>query len=70
VDKGVLPALTSRLKIDRFINIAKIENKRVELISSSEKAERERERENRRVRERERETGFCASRSDWICERN
>jgi hypothetical protein len=34
-----LPALTSRLKIDQFINIAEIENKRVELISSGEKDE-------------------------------
>jgi hypothetical protein len=39
--QGVLPALTSRLKIDQFITIVEIENKRVELIRSSEKEERE-----------------------------
>jgi hypothetical protein len=40
-----LPALTSRLKIDQFINITEIENKRVELISSSSSGQVGRNRE-------------------------
>jgi hypothetical protein len=48
---GALPAVTSRLKIDQFINNAESQNKRVELISSA-KGERERERERRNKEER------------------
>lgn len=40
-----MPALTSRLKIDQFINITEIENKRVELISSSSSGQVGRNRE-------------------------
>jgi hypothetical protein len=49
---GALPAVTSRLKIDQFINNAEIQNKRRELISSSKTGERERERERWNEEER------------------
>jgi hypothetical protein len=57
--QGVLPALTSRLKIDQFINITEIENKRVELISSSSsgKVETQGELENKRKRNNRNERG-------------
>jgi hypothetical protein len=50
-----LLALTSRLKIDQFINITEIENKRVELISSSGQVGRE--LENKRTRKHKNERG-------------
>jgi hypothetical protein len=55
--------LTSRLRIDQFINITEIENKRVELIrrsnssSSSGKVDTRGESENKRNRNKKNEQG-------------
>jgi len=51
--------LTSRLKIDQFINITKFENKRFELISSSSsgKVDKRGESENKRKRNKRNEQG-------------
>jgi hypothetical protein len=56
--QGVLPVLTSRLEIDQLINITEIENKRVELISSSSgKVDTRGEWENKRNRNKRNEQG-------------